>query len=493
MKRALSIILLYSTIISFIEAQNTFCLNFDGDGDRVTVPNASAMIANSDQISITGWVYPRNANSGWPDFDGFFGFRNESSAGFYLLQLDNYKVEGRLRVSLNDYFTVVTNENSISLETWVHLALTYDGTDLVVYINGIEAGSTEASGQITNESVPLRVGRLVFQNTFFDLDGRADEIGLWNVALTEQQVQDYMLADLTGEEGLVGYWNFNEGSGETANDASGNGNHGTISNATWSTDVPGALGPATVVINEFLASNTSCCTDENGDYDDYIEIYNPGDEPADIGGLFITNALGNVDEYFQIPSGNDSTIIDPGGFLLLWADEESEQGVLHVGIELGSGDGEQVGLYLADFTTVVDTLTYIEQTADVAFGNYPDGSGYWLYMNPTPGESNTNELSIDHGYSMPEMYSLYQNFPNPFNPVTTIRYNLSQDAIVDIIIYDMMGRVVKTLNNGKKSGRYTSVQWDATDEAGAPVGAGIYLYTIQSGDFTQTRKMVFLK
>ena len=264
MKRALSIILLYSTIISFIEAQNTFCLNFDGDGDQVTVPNASAMIANSDQISITGWVYPRNANSGWPDFDGFFGFRNESSAGFYLLQLDNYKIEGRLRVSSNDYFTVVTNENSISLETWVHLALTYDGTDLVVYINGIEAGSTAASGQITNESVPLRVGRLVFQNTFFDLDGRADEIGLWNVALTEQQVQDYMLADLTGEEGLVGYWNFNEGSGETANDASGYGNHGTISNATWSTDVPGSLGPATVVINEFLASNTSCCTDENG-------------------------------------------------------------------------------------------------------------------------------------------------------------------------------------------------------------------------------------
>ena len=135
MKRALSIILLYSTIIIFIESQNTFCLNFDGDGDYVTVPNVSAVIANSDQVSITGWVYPRNANSGWPDFDGFFGFRNESDADFYLLQLNNYRVEGRLRVSLNDYFTVVTAENSISLETWVHLALTYDGTDLVVSVS----------------------------------------------------------------------------------------------------------------------------------------------------------------------------------------------------------------------------------------------------------------------------------------------------------------------------------------------------------------------
>ena len=141
----------------------------------------------------------------------------------------------------------------------------------------------------------------------------------------------------------------------------------------------------------------------------------------------------------------------------------------------------------------MDTLTYIEQTVDVAFGNYPDGSGYWLYMNPTPGGSNTNELNIDHGYSMPEMYSLYQNFPNPFNPVTTIGYNLPQDAIAEIIIYDIIGRKVKTLNNGKKSNRYTTVQWDATDESGSAVSAGVYLYTIESEDFTQIRKMVLLK
>jgi len=108
-----------------------------------------------------------------------------------------------------------------------------------------------------------------------------------------------------------------------------------------------------------------------------------------------------------------------------------------------------------------------------------------FYSNSV-GTDNRNEI-------LPQRFTLHQNFPNPFNPVTTIGYNLSQDAIVDIIIYDMMGRKVKTLNNGKKSGRYTFVQWDATDEAGAPVGAGIYLYTIQSGDFTQTRKMVFLK
>ena len=94
---------------------------------------------------------------------------------------------------------------------------------------------------------------------------------------------------------------------------------------------------------------------------------------------------------------------------------------------------------------------------------------------------------------MPTQYSLGYNYPNPFNPTTSIRYDLPNAGKATMVIYDMMGRKVKTLNNGKKSGRYTFVQWDATDEAGAPVGTGIYLYTIQSGDFTQTRKMVFLK
>ena len=179
--------------INTVEAQNSHSLNFNGQSDYIEVTDASAMIANSDQISIMGWVYPRNTNSGWPDFDGFFGFRNELDADFYLLQLDNYKVEGRLRISLNDYFSVVTAPNSISTETWYHLALTYDGANLFVYINGIEAGSTEASGQIINENVSLTIGRLVFQTTNFDLDGQADEVSLWNIALTEQQIQDYML------------------------------------------------------------------------------------------------------------------------------------------------------------------------------------------------------------------------------------------------------------------------------------------------------------
>jgi hypothetical protein len=148
-----------------------------------------------------------------------------------------------------------------------------------------------------------------------------------------------------------------------------------------------------LVINEFLASNDACCADENGDYDDYIEIYNHGDYVVDIGGFLITDEIGNYDDYYQIPTGNNSTIIQPDSFLLLWADEESEQGVLHVEIEL-SGAGEQIGLFLQDSTTVVDTLTFSEQMEDISYGRYPDGSANWGNLStPSPGTANQMDPS----------------------------------------------------------------------------------------------------
>ena len=102
-------------------------------------------------------------------------------------------------------------------------------------------------------------------------------------------------------------------------------------------------------------------------------------------------------------------------------------------------------------------------------------------------------LSFNAGQSIPNVYSFDQNFPNPFNPVTTLRYDLPEDAIVNIIIYDMMGRVVKTLVNGEQTVGYKSLQWNAIDDAGKPVSAGVFLYRIHAGEFKQTKKMVLLK
>jgi len=101
-------------------------------------------------------------------------------------------------------------------------------------------------------------------------------------------------------------------------------------------------------------------------------------------------------------------------------------------------------------------------------------------------------LSIDVEL-IPDVYALHQNYPNPFNPVTTLRYDLPEDAVVSIVIYDVIGRKVKSLVNTIQAAGYRSVRWDATNSFGEPVSAGMYIYMIQAGEFRQTKKMVLLK
>ena len=95
--------------------------------------------------------------------------------------------------------------------------------------------------------------------------------------------------------------------------------------------------------------------------------------------------------------------------------------------------------------------------------------------------------------TLPITYKLYNAYPNPFNPVTTLQYDLPEDAMVNITIYDMMGRIVSNLVRNQQNAGYKSIQWNATNNTGQPVSAGLYLYTIQAGDYTQTKKMVLLK
>jgi hypothetical protein len=94
---------------------------------------------------------------------------------------------------------------------------------------------------------------------------------------------------------------------------------------------------------------------------------------------------------------------------------------------------------------------------------------------------------------VPATFALHQNFPNPFNPITTLRYDLPSDALVTLSIYDMLGREITQLVNTTQEAGFRSVQWDARDNMGRPVSAGVYLYQIQAGEFIQTKKMVLLK
>ena len=128
-------------------------------------------------------------------------------------------------------------------------------------------------------------------------------------------------------------------------------------------------------------------------------------------------------------------------------------------------------------------MDYVIEASDEEF-NIVSDIGEFVLQNTS--------LSID-GEMIPEVFALHQNYPNPFNPTTQIRFDLPKDSYVSIDIYDLMGRKIKSLVNKNQAAGYRSVHWNATNDLGQSVSAGMYIYTIQAGEFRQNRKMVLLK
>lgn len=103
-----------------------------------------------------------------------------------------------------------------------------------------------------------------------------------------------------------------------------------------------------------------------------------------------------------------------------------------------------------------------------------------------------NNLAIND-YFLPQRFTLEQNYPNPFNPNTTILYNLSSDELISFEIFNLNGKKVRTLVNEYQNSGPKKVIWNADDNQGRQVPAGIYLYSIIAGNVKQTKKMLLVK
>jgi hypothetical protein len=249
-------------------------------------------------------------------------------------------------------------------------------------------------------------------------------------------------------------------------------------------------------INEFLASNSSIITDENGDYDDWIEIYNSTNNPINIGGLYITDNP-DIPYKYQIPNYDlQKTTIPAKGYLLCWADNEIEQGITHVNFKLDM-DGEHVAIVqrIENEAVFLDSLTFLTQETDISYGRYPDGSNIWYsFKSPTPLDSNKISTNLDGNPVKPEIYSLSQNYPNPFNPITTILYTVGAQNFVplqhiDLSIYNILGQKVMTLINKKQPAGSYKIEWDASG-----FSSGVYFYRMKADNrFVKTKKLLLLK
>ncbi len=141
--------------------------------------------------------------------------------------------------------------------------------------------------------------------------------------------------------------------------------------------------PGTLVINELLAINNSIVADDSLDYDDWIELWNPGPGEATTGGLYLSDNLGTLD--WPLPD----TTLAAGAHLLVWTDNEPNEGRWHATFRL-SGAGEQAVLYRStpSGTTLVDSVSYGPQRPDTSYARQPDGGAWSLDPTPTPRAAN---------------------------------------------------------------------------------------------------------
>lgn len=154
-----------------------------------------------------------------------------------------------------------------------------------------------------------------------------------------------------------------------------------------------ALGQTSLVINELMASNSSVLADPQGQYDDWIEIHNPGGIPIDMAGMFLTDNLDQPTKW-QIPMGRAAlTTVPAHGYVLIWADQDTQDSSgLHAPFSLNA-DQEQLALFDIDGQTLIDAASFADQIPDISWGRHPNGHDLWQLGHPTPGAANVDPLA----------------------------------------------------------------------------------------------------
>ena len=185
-------------------------------------------------------------------------------------------------------------------------------------------------------------------------------------------------------------------------------------------------------------------------------------------------------------------------------DNEQVKYLLYAKIGLTPWEHINEGILLDSTNLVIRYQEFLEG----AFENFPTVSAATVRFTisatdniDTVKVSNSDRILFINRYQylstlddqIPATFALHENYPNPFNPTTTLRFDLPEVSDVNVVIYNMLGQKVRTFNMNSISAGSHSIKWNATNDLGDPVGAGVYLYQLQAKDFMKTRKMILLK
>ncbi len=262
-----------------------------------------------------------------------------------------------------------------------------------------------------------------------------------------------------------------------------------LSMATPGAENQNPAEPETVelYINEFMAKNNAGIQDEAGQFEDWLELYNPGPEDVELGGLFLTDDL-LITTKWALPSQT----LPAGGFLLVWCDNDTGDGPLHASFKL-SADGEEIGLFgrLAAGNELIDSHQFGAQLDNISESRELDGSDIWVSTaEPTPGATNNGVTSVP---TSEWVLCLQANVPNPFNPRTTLSFNLPEAGAVLLDIFDARGSKVLCLLSEERVAGNHRVVWNGQNSNGLPVPSGVYFSRLSFGGEFRTGRMTLVR
>ena len=215
-----------------------------------------------------------------------------------------------------------------------------------------------------------------------------------------------------------------------------------------------------LVINEFMASNASSVADQNGEYDDWIELYNNSASSINLDGYFLSDDAADLKQW-AFPSG---TVIGAHGYLVVWADNDENQAGLHANFKL-SAAAETI--FLVDASgAIADEVSYVAQTTDISYGRFPNGTGNFQTMGPTFNAENSGTTNT----STAETSTIgLTAVPNPASESFYLKINALEEREWIVWIYNLQGMVVSQ-NSISGNTRIDTSNW----------AAGMYIIQVEN-------------
>ena len=455
-------------------------INFDGNDDFIRIPDHTSLDL-TENYTLEAWIFPESFS--W--LAGIISKYHTNAANGYMLRLTHQSPYTGL-----GFDEVVTSTGVLNGNQWYHIAAVNNEGDRSLYINGSEYTLSGTPLNVVANNNNLKIGS-DYNGRFFD--GRIDEVRIWDIARSQDDIVATLDTVLSGEEtGLVAYYTFNEGSGDSLFDQTGHGHDGALmGNPSWADGyaLSGLLGD----IN----------------FDEVLNIY----DAVMLVAIMLAHEDGTEFQLHACDTNQDG-VIDIEDIVLLIQLILDIDGNLRTALSHGNyslnnrsviieSDGEIAGFQMELSEPVAVSEIHLpsgwswnqNETTCVAYSM--DGSSLPDGFTLTLGESGTiahlklagwgPEAIQAQKIPLPESFDL-QVGPNPFNPGCTILFELSNSTHIELDVYNLKGQYITSIMTGILQPGKHQFYWVPSN-----VSSGAYFIRVSDGKNSQIAKILYLK